>query len=231
LPDNSFEPLKPQKKKGRYHIDYLYKTGGNYRLIGYNGGHVRDNTRQHLYSYYNFMAHGDKPSKKQRDLSPRPGFHDGNPMLEIVRFYDRARHRYRSRAGHKLYVRVLYKGKPVAEAPVTLTTSKNWQNKVETDERGEASFTLIKEDFQRAILNKRKSTLFMVQAEHTENTSGEVSGHAYGRERHIATLSFRVFPDSNEWENKHIAFLVVIFTVIVSGTAIVVYRIRRRKKA
>jgi UPF0716 family protein affecting phage T7 exclusion len=231
LPDNSLLPVKLQKKKGRYRVQYPYKTGGDYRLISYNGNHVQNGVRQHLYAYYSFMAHGDRPDKKQRDQAFRPGFQDGNPKLELIRFYDRHRHRYRSRAGHRLHVRVLYKGKPVANAPVTLTTSKDWRKRLETNEKGEASFTLIKEDFQRGILNKRKSTLFMLQTEHKENTPGDVYGRGYNSEQYFATLSFRVFPDNNEWEDRHIAFLVVIFTIVVVGTAIVIYRTRRRKKA
>lgn len=231
LPNNSLMPVKLQKKRGRYRIEYPYTTGGDYLLISYNGNHVQNGVRQHLYAYYSFMAHGDKPDKKPRDLSFRPGFQDGSPKLEIIRFYDRARHRYRSRAGHKLHARVLYKGKPVAKAPVTLTTSKGWQKRLETDEKGEASFTIIKEDFQRGVLDTRKSTLYMLRTEHSENTPGDVYGRGYDSERYVATLSFQVFPDNNEWESKRIAFLVVIFMVIVVGTAIVIYRMRRRKKA
>ncbi|MEJ2117960.1 MAG: hypothetical protein P8Y36_08690, partial [Alphaproteobacteria bacterium] len=102
LPDNRLMPLKLRKKRGRYRLDCPYGTGGVYRLISYNGDHVQNGVRQHLYAYYSFMAHGDKPDKKPRKHSFRPGFQGGKPKLEIVRFYDRERHRYRSRAGHKL---------------------------------------------------------------------------------------------------------------------------------
>jgi hypothetical protein len=230
LPDNSLMPVKLKKSRGRHLLTYPYTTGGDYRLIGYHGNQVQGDARLHFYSYYCFMAHGDKPDKQPRDSSSRPGFHNGRPMLEIIRFYDSERIRYRSRAGHRLHVRVLYKGKPVVNAPVILTTSNSWQKRIETDDRGEASFTLIKEDFQHGFLDKHKSTLFMLQTEHSESSPGVSSGSPFAQEKYIATLSFQVFPDSNEWESKHIAFLIVIFTIVVVGTAIVIHRTHRRPK-
>lgn len=231
LPDNRLTPIELKKKRGRYRVDYPTKTGGDYRLIGYNGNQVADRNRQHRYSYYAFMTHGDKPDKQPRDPIQHPGFHEDKPKLEIVRLYDSERDRYRSRAGHKLQVRVLYKGAPVPNAPLTLTTSKNWQKNLETDERGEAEFTLIKDDFQQSAFNKRKSTLYLLRTEHIADSPGELSGEAYDRERYVATLSFLVFPDSNEWESKQSAFLIAVFTIVVAAAAIIVHRMRRRNRA
>ncbi len=231
LPDNGLIPVEPQKKRGRYRVELPRQTGGNYRLVGYNGNYVADGTRRHLYTYYSFMSHGDKPETQPRDSSPRPGFHIGKPIFEIIRLYDSERHRFRTRAGHRLRVRVLYKGNPVVYAPVTLTTSENWHKKLATDERGEAEFTLIKEDFQRGVFDTRKSTLYMLQAEQTEISPGDLGGSAYEHEKYVATLSMRVFPDSNEWESKYVAFLVMTFTVLIVGAAIILHRTGRRNKA
>ena len=98
-----------------------------------------------------------------------------------------------------------------------------------TDERGEVEFTLIKDDFQRGILDKRKSQLYMLQTEYEEQKPGQLSGLAYDKQRYVATLSFRVAPDNNEWESKHIAFLLAMITIIGAGTAIAIRRSRQKK--
>jgi hypothetical protein len=231
MPDNRVMPVKLKQKGGGYNLSYPTKGGGDYRLIGYNGNHIEDGVRRHFYSFYNFMTHGDHPDEKPRDMKYRPGFHDGKPKLEMERVYNSRRGRYRSKAGQDARVRVLFKGQPVANAPVILTTSQNWQKRLMTDAQGEAAFTLIKEEFQGEVLDKRKATLYMLQTEHTEDSSGQLSGLEYNRETYAATLSFRVYPDSNEWESKRMAFLIAVFTTVVAGAAITVQRTRRRKKA
>jgi hypothetical protein len=227
-PDNSIIPVKMEKKRGTYKIAYRTTQGGYYRLVGYNGNEIRNGSRLHLYSFYNFMTHGDMPKKNKPVANYLRGYQNGRPMLELVRIYDSERGRYRSRAGNKTRVRVLFKGKPVANVPLTLTTSKKWSKKVHTDERGEAEFILIKDVFQEGIINKRKSGLFMLKTEHTVNRAGQLSGKGYDKEHYIATLSFRVFPNSNEWESKRIAFLVAMLMIIGAGTAIAIRRKRQR---
>ncbi len=231
LPDNQIVAIDLKKTRGRYQLEIPAETGGNYRLIGYNRNRVEAGSLLHRYSFYNFMRHGDAPDTMPRDMSYRRGFDDGRPTLEIVRLYDRERERYRSQSGQEARIRVLYKGEPVANAPVTLKTSDNWQKRVITDDNGEAHFTLIKDVFQDGVFDKRKSTIYLFETEYVEDIAGHLGGIGYDREAHIATLSFQVFPDSNEWESKRIAFIIVLFTAVIAGAAIALHRSRRRNRA
>ena len=224
MPDNRVLPVKLQRKGNTYQLNFRTKTGGNYRLLGYNGHGVEGGDRLHHYAFYSFMTHGDKPRKKTRDTRQIPGFHNGRPMLELFRLYDREGERYRSRAGHRARVRVLFKGEPLTNAPLILTTSKNWSKSLRTDAKGEAEFVLVKDDFQEGVLDKRKSSLYMLQTEHVEHSPGQLGGVGFDNQRYIATLSFSVFPDSNEWESKHFAFLIAMVTMIGAGTAIAIRR-------
>jgi hypothetical protein len=231
MPDNSIIPVEMKKKRGAYKLAYQTKQGGSYRLVGYNSNNIKSRSRQHLFSFYNFMTHGDKPEKKEFAPSPRPGYHNGKPIFELVRLYDSERERYRSRTGHTARVQVLFKGKPVAGAPLTLTTSKNWAKSVRTNEHGEAELLLIKDDFQDGVIDRRKSSLYMLQTEYTEQKPGQLSGNGYDKQHYVATLSFRVSPDSKEWESKRVAFLLAMITIIGAGVAIAIRRKRRRKMA
>ncbi|HQF29941.1 MAG TPA: hypothetical protein PLJ34_00705 [Hyphomicrobiales bacterium] len=230
-PDHRLVPLTVRQEGPRRRVEFPTGTGGDYRLIGYDGDRVAGGSRLHLYAYYGFMMHGEVPGKVQRDTAYRPGFLGGTPRLEIVRFFDNDGDRYRSRVGHTARVQVLFEGKPLANAPISLTTSQDWQRRLQTDADGKAEFTLIKEEFRDGPIDKNRTALFLLQTEHVEDSPGNYFGNPYERERFVATLAFQVFPDSNEWESKRVAYLIFVFTTLVGGAAIVTQRLRRRTRA
>lgn len=229
-PDNSVMSLGLDKKRGGYKVSYATGQGGHYRIVGYNGNEVRNGSRLHLFSFYEFMAHGDKPQPQPGERGDRRGYLDGRPVFELTRVYDSERGRFRSRAGDRAVVRVLFRGQPASDVPVTLTTARNWSKTARTDASGNAEFTLIKDVFQDGPFDKNRSSLFMLKAEHTEPATGQISGIGFEQERYVATLSFPVYPDSGEWESKRMAFLVAFATMLAAATAIGINRSRNRRR-
>jgi len=229
-PDNTVKSIEVKQRRSAFRAEYPADAGGWYRVFAYNDLGVRDNSRVHLFSYYNFMSHGDEVDEKERQPAHREGYFEGKPELELVRVYEDGEERYRNYAGQTIRVRALFRGKPVVGRHIVLTTLQNWRQAQTTDENGEALFTLIKEDFHEDGVDRRKSELYLLQLEHRIEHDGENQGAAYGSERYIATLPFRVSPAKDDWQSQRMAYLAAIITIVGAAVAIAIRRRRRKQR-
>lgn len=107
---------------------------------------------------------GDKPASAQRGfLYARQG-KGGNLPLDIQQDADK--------------LRLSFMGKPLAKAEIVLVAPNGWEKPLRTDENGEVNFSLP------------GPGLYVAEAKHKENRSGEFEGKAYSSENHTVTLSF-----------------------------------------
>jgi len=228
--DKTIDGLKVSNRRGSTSAEYSASDGGWYRIYSYNDLGVKDKVWVNLFSYYTFMSHGDKPEKQSPPPMVGAGYFDGRPELELVRVYADGKPSYRSNVGETVRVRALFRGMPVEKVRMVLTTEQGWRQSKTTDENGEAEFTLIKEDFPEDGVDRRKSELYLISVKHEVASTGKYRGVAYERERYVATMPFRVTPDTNEWQIQYLAYLAAIITIIGSGVAIAIRRRRRRVK-
>lgn len=228
--DNTIDGLKVSSRRGSTYAEYSASDGGWYRIYAYNDLGVKDETWVNLFSYYTFMSHGDKPEKQTAKPMVGAGYFDGHPEFELVRVNPDGKPSYRSYVGETVRVRALFRGWPVEGARVALTTQQGWQQSKTTDANGEAEFTLIKEEFPEEGVNRRNSELYMLSVKHEVASRGKYRGVAYERERYVATMPFRVYPDKNEWQIQYLAYLAAIITIVGTGVAIAIRRRRRRFK-
>ncbi len=228
--DNTIQGIKVKQRRGSTVAEYSANDGGWYRIYAYNDLGVRDKTWVNLFSYYSFMSHGDKPEKKTAQPMVGAGYFDGHPEFELKRIYVDGKPSYRNSVGDTVRVRALFRGWPLEGGHMVLTTEQGWRQYQTTDENGEAEFTLIKEDFPEDGVDRRKSELYMISMQHNVKSSGIYRGASYDKERYIATMPFRVSPDSDEWQIQYLAYIVAMVTIVGSGVAIAIRRRRRRAK-
>ena len=229
-PDNEILAIDPRKRRATTTGNYKTAYGGDYRIVAYRDAGVSEGRRTHLYSFYEFMAHGDKPSVRSRSQIERAGYFKDRPEFEITRIYDNHDERYRSRSGNRARLTVSFRGVPLTGEPVTLITSQGWQQTRRTDKNGEAVFTLIKEDFPRGGVDKRQSSLYLARASYLAAEPGELKGRPYDKALHVATMLIRVSPSAFEWESRSAAYLIAMFTIVAAGAVIAVRRRRKRLK-
>ncbi|SOD39843.1 DUF4198 domain-containing protein [Nitrosovibrio sp. Nv4] len=74
-------------------------------------------------------------------------------------------------------LRLTFMGKPVPKAEIVVIAPNGWEKHLRTDEKGEATFTLL------------EPGLYVVEAKYEMNKPGEFDGKAYAVESHKATLS------------------------------------------
>jgi hypothetical protein len=229
-PDNTIDSATLKQRRSAHQAEYKADDGGWYRLFAFKDFGVEETTRVKYFSYYSFMSHGEKVGQKERQPMIRPGYFEDQPELELVEIHEDGEPRYSKYVGDEIRVGALLHGAPLAGARLILTTQQGWSQTRITDERGEAAFTLIKEDFPEDGVDRRKSELYLVRADHRAEVSGQYHGASYDTTRYIATMPFRVSPAKEDWQSQRIAYLVVIVTIIGSAVAIAIRR-RRRKRA
>lgn len=229
-PDHEIIAIDPSKRRKRTTGNYRTAYGGNYRIVAYRDAGVSGGVRSHLYSFYEFMAHGDKPPFKRTSAQERAGYFAGRPEFEIRRIYPNDSERYRSRTGNKARLIISYRGKPLAGKPVSLTTGQGWHQTRTTDANGQAEFTLIKEDFPEGGGDKRRSSLYLAQASHQAAQKGQLGDQSFEQALHVATMSIRVSPSALDWESRSMAYFLSVFTIGGAGFAIAIRRRRKRRK-
>lgn len=229
-PDREILAIDPRRRRNKATANYKTAQGGNYRIVAYRDAGMQNGLSTHLYGFYEFMAHGDKPGLKQPSVEERAGYFKGRPEFEITREYEDEGERYRSRTGNMARLVVSFRGKPLSGIPVTLITSQGWRQTKSTNDDGMAVFTLIKEDFPEGKVDKRKSSLYIARASYLASRRGKEGTGADGSAMYTASMSIRVSPSAYEWESHSTAYLVTIFTVGAAGTAIAIRRRRKKMK-
>jgi hypothetical protein len=134
------------------------------------------------------------------------------------------------RSGDEVSFRVLLAGKPAAGASVRMVTQHGWERTVTTNDKGVATFLVIRDyfpewnDFQRRYREK-----YLVAAEYTVSQGGVAGGKAYRSARFRATLPGSYMPSKGDYTSYAYGFGLVLFASTFSGLGVYLYRRRRLK--
>ncbi len=228
-PDQSYKRLVPKKTDEGFLIFDDAFQAGLYQLFLYRDAGVKDGARYHHFSSLWFRNAGEDdfetvPASKE----VREGLHEGVPVFylkELTRDKEDNFVSQKRYTGDSLPVQVLFRGKPVAGVPVTLITKQGWKKTVSTDEKGIASFLLIKEVFHNEKVQKRPEPYFVFSSYPVER-QGEFEGVSYSREMYVSSLRLPVYPTPADWESKSAGFYLVVGSVL----AIIFAAAIRRKR-
>lgn len=127
-------------------------------------------------------------------------------------------------------LRVLFKGRPLANAEVCVLADSGWRNKVLTDGEGVATVIPVGKKSDGAMrLTPRDQCLYVVL--HKEAAPGQQNGGEYTGEYHCASLLMGVRMPGPEWQSKEQGFTVLAASsagFLVLAGALAVYRRSRR---
>ncbi len=184
-------------------------------------------THYRLFTQATMRNTGEKPQRHplpdQKDIHTRvPRFLIEDLSPDPGKNFARVHRKY---TGDKLPVRLLLSEAPVANQPVTLTTASGWRQTLTTDEKGEATFALIKESFHDNEINKRPVTYFVTSeirrpAHSRQGPRGEVLR---------STLALLVYPSPLDWESRS-AGLYALFLAMAAIGVVTAIRRRQRKR-
>ena len=152
--------------------------------------------------------------------------------LEIVRLRLPAEDFHtRIQSGNLIKFTVLYQGKPVSGAELTLETQHGWSKTTSTDANGIASFQIIQDNFvteeqaednaettamdKKAWANK-KTAKGEKHAEHQENKQAKTSRYnARPMDNFLVTAEYRV-PETGEFKGK--AYQKAVYSISMTGS-------------
>lgn len=127
-------------------------------------------------------------------------------------------------------LRVLFKGRPLANAEVCVLADSGWRNKILTNGQGVASVIPVGKKSDGAMrLTPRDQCLYVVL--HKEAVPGKQDGVEYTAEYHCASLLMGVRMPGPEWQSKEQGFTVLAASsagFLVLAGALAVYRRSRR---
>jgi hypothetical protein len=153
----------------------------------------------------------DKARLVMEDLSPDPG-----------KNFARVHRKY---TGDKLPLRMHLNELPLAGQPVTLATASGWRQTLQTDEKGEVTFALIKESFHDEGTKKRPVTYFVT----SEIRKPLNSQDGYREEVLRAALAIMVYPSPLDWESRSAGIYVLVLVMAAVGVATAIRRRQRRR--
>ena len=129
-------------------------------------------------------------------------------------------------------LQVFFRGKPLANAEVTVLSDSGWRNTVTTDADGILTVVPVgKKSDGRMRMTASDKCLYVVL--HKEQTPGELDGTSYETEYHLASLLMGVRMPGPEWTSKSEGLRLTtasgIGFLILAGT-VAMYRRRRRAR-
>lgn len=226
-PDQSYKKIVPKKtKNGILIFDQAFQKG-LYNIYLYRDATADDGIRYRHFSTHWFRNAGQddfkiKPFKEEK----REGLYGKEPVFYLKELTKDNGNNFVSQkryTGDTLPIQVLYKGEPVSEVPVTLTTAKGWQKTVTTDAQGKASFMLIKEIFHNGKIHK-KPEQYLLKAVYAVN--GDADATTEQKEVCTATIALTVYPTPYDWKSKGTGFYVFIASAL---TIMFAAAIRRKR--
>lgn len=155
----------------------------------------------------------------------RPKYHEQVP-LEIVAYdlWDRNFHS-KAASGDRLTFTVLNYGRPV-KADIKARTEGGWIKSLKTDEKGGASFQLIREYYPEKWndFNVRKRTGLLLIAESEIEEKGIFEGRPYKGIKLVTTLPLRYQVNRTEYTSYGYGLMVMMFFLAVSAAVVYIYR-------
>ena len=137
----------------------ILKKSGQSEIFLYHDAGVKDGVRYYHSSTTWFRNVGEEDFEtKLASQEPRQGMYEDQPVFylkELTKDNEDNFVTQRHYTGDSLPVQALFQGQPVAGLPVTLTTQQGWEKTVVTDDKGIASFLLIKEVFHTDKVHKK----------------------------------------------------------------------------
>ncbi len=133
--------------------------------------------------------------------------------------------------GDEITFQVLKAGKPVQNARVTFTSGQGWSNSAQSDEDGQAVFTVIRDYYpgRWELFEKRHRETYLVSASFTTPDSGEQAGGKYASTRYTATLSGAYYPGMADYESYSSGLMIGMAGLVLTGGSVYLFRRRRVK--
>ena len=157
---------------------------------------------------------------------------DARVPVEIVRLRkDKEGLFTRINYGDEITFQVLKAGKPVQNARVTFTSGQGWSNSAQSDEDGQAVFTVIRDYYpgRWELFEKRHRETYLVSASFTTPDSGEQAGGKYASIRYTATLSGAYYPGMADYESYSSGLMIGMAGLVLTGGSVYLFRRRRVK--
>lgn len=230
-PDQSYKRIAPKKTDEGILIYDEALLGGLYQIFLYHDAGVKDGVRYYHSSTTWFRNVGEEDFEtKLASQEPRQGMYEDQPVFylkELTKDNEDNFVTQRRYTGDSLPVQALFQGQPVAGLPVTLTTQQGWEKTVVTDDKGIASFLLIKEVFHTDKVHKDPEAYF-IKSSYQVEAKGELEGVTYEKEVYVANLRLPVFPTPSDWESKSAGFYLVMGSILAVLFAAAIRRRRMR---
>lgn len=135
------------------------------------------------------------------------------------------------RSGDRIEARILRNGALVSGAKVRLTTARGWSKEVVSNERGIASFQLIRdyypEKWSDFVSSHRER--FTIEAELEAEEKGTFSDRSYERVRLLSTLAWGYAPSRDDYSSYKYGLSLGAFTLFATGIGVYTYRERRKR--
>jgi len=133
-------------------------------------------------------------------------------------------------SGDRLTFTVLGRGAPLAGVPVTLITQHGWHNTAVSDDQGRVSYTMIRDYYPSwSEFNRRHRETYLTVAHLDTREKGTYEDTPYTSVRYTATLAGHYYPSSADYRSYAYGLSITLLVFTFGGTAIYLYRRRRRK--
>jgi len=221
---SSIYELKLKKEGHAYIVKMAPKSAGYYTVAAYTDFGIKGGFLTCFCSKIEVPFYGKGGEVK---YEPKIFDKDRIPLEILITTESSHNRRY---TGDELTVRVLYKGRPLSDAEISLVTDSGWTKRIKTDADGEGKVTLLTD---RAVLLKEHGATkrYMFRVDYTDKAAGVDKGKGYQGNRYISTLVIGVYSSPHTWESSKMGYLTVLATALIVGLGISLRRhLRRRNK-
>jgi len=160
--------------------------------------------------------------------------------LDILRLrFDDENYHTRFSSGKNVLFKVLFSGKPLAGAEVTITTEEGWVRHSQSDADGIASFNVIQDRFkddehkkekeENSRHPRRRSEQFLVTVQYKQAVAGNYKGQAYTSTVYTSTFPGVFTTPQSIYKSSAYALMIGSAGFLVLGVGTYMYRRRRIK--
>ena len=225
----STSKLKQSRDRGCKSVSFQMPENGYYNLF-YVDRNIDNKTLYITTSKYEYMRFNHS-NDAVYDNEKMAAHSIKEVPFDILRLREEGETFYhRLYSGEKIRFKVLLDSKEIKGANITLSTKTGWSKTIKTDENGVAVFTLIQDYFPDwNKFDRRHQNKFLITATYTKDAKGEYEYEDYENIKYTSTYSSIYYPGDSSYKSYAYGLLAAIFTMILSGFIIYIYRKRREQ--
>ncbi|MCW9015031.1 MAG: hypothetical protein OQL06_14770 [Gammaproteobacteria bacterium] len=189
---------------------------------------VEDNTLYSITAKKEVLNHSCREGHDNIKEKMPPNAYEAAPVDIIRERMPRERFHTHVTSGDIVSYRILQKGKPLADASVTLVTQKGWKKTLKTDENGHVTFEMIRDYYPEWHEFKRRTREnFLVIVEYVQAQSGTLDDMTYDTISYKATASGSYYPSTKDYQSYLYGLLIGLFAFFATFLSVYLYRRRR----